>query len=224
MAKHTKGIGFSPEELRLTSNILILAGSETSATCLSGAIYFLLRHPHWTSQLHSELRNSFHSPSEMTFRSLAPLKVLNAIIQESLRMYPPLPIDLPRMTPKQGATIAGTFIPPNTRVGIPMYPAYRSKSNFKDPDTFAPSRWLGDEKYASDRRAVFQPFSMGSRNCIGQNFAWAEMRCILARLVWGFEMELCRESERWDEGQKVYFVWFKPPLMVKLKARNEAVA
>jgi len=62
---------------------------------------------------------------------------------------------------------------------------------------------------------------MGSRNCIGQNFAWAEMRSILARLVWNFEMELCPESEVWGKGQKVYFVWFKSPLMVKLTARSE---
>jgi len=155
MAKHTKGKGFAPEELRLTSSILILAGSETSATCLSGAMYFLLQHPEWTSQLLSELRSAFRSSSKMTFQSLAPLKVLNSIIQESLRMYPPLPIDLPRMTSKEGATIAGTYIPPHTRVGIPMYPAFHSATNLKDPDTFVPNRWLGDEEYAGDRRAVF---------------------------------------------------------------------
>ncbi|KAF3054060.1 hypothetical protein E8E11_010913 [Didymella keratinophila] len=139
MAKHTKGKGFAPEELRLISGILILAGSETSATCLSGAIYFLVQHPEWTSQLLSELRSAFRSSSEMTFQSLAPLKVLNSIIQESLRMYPPLPIDMPRMTTKEGASGAGTYIPPHTRVGIPMYPAFHSETNFKDPDTFAPN-------------------------------------------------------------------------------------
>lgn len=222
MAKYTEGKSFAPEELRLTSSILILAGSETSATCLSGAIYFLLKNPMWMSQLLLELRGAFKGDSEITFQSLASLKVLNSIIQESLRMFPPLPIDLPRMTPKEGATICGTYIPPNTRVGIPMYPAYRSELNFKDPDIFAPNRWLGDEEYANDRRSVLQPFSMGSRKCIGQNFAWAEMCSILARLVWNFEMELCPESEGWDQGQKVYFVWSKPPLMVKLKARSES--
>ncbi|KAF1928356.1 putative benzoate 4-monooxygenase cytochrome P450, partial [Didymella exigua CBS 183.55] len=221
MTKHTEGKGFALEELRLTSSILILAGSETSATCLSGAIYFLLKSPDWLSKLSVELRSAFKSESEITFQSLAPLKVLNSIIQESLRMYPPLPVDLPRMTPEEGATISGTYIPPNTRVGIPMYPAFRSELNFKNSDAFAPNRWLGDEEYASDRRSVLQPFSMGSRNCIGQNFAWAEMRSILARLVWNFEMELCPESEGWDQGQRVYFVWSKPPLMIKLKARSE---
>lgn len=157
----------------------------------------------------------------MSFQSLAQLKVLNAMIQESLRLYPPLSIDIPRMTPKEGATVCGIFIPPHTRVGIPMYPAYRSMLNFKDPDTFAPERWPGDRRYADDRRTVLQPFSMGSRNCIGQNFAWAEMRSILARLVWAFEMELCPQSEGWDQGQRIYLLWAKPPLMVKLKTRSD---
>ncbi|KAJ4373726.1 hypothetical protein N0V86_007869 [Didymella sp. IMI 355093] len=223
MAKHTQGKGFAPEELRLTSIFLILAGSETSAACVSGAIYFLLKNPAWTSKLLHELRSAFQSSSDMTFQSLSPLRILNSIIQESLRMYPPAPIDLPRTTPTQGATICGTFVPAHTRVGIPMYPAYRSARNFKNPDSFAPNRWLGDAEYAGDRRAVLQPFSMGSRNCIGQNFAWAEMRSILARLVWSFEMELCPESEGWDQGQKVFFGWFKRPLMVKLKARSGVV-
>jgi cytochrome P450 len=208
----------TPEELRLTSALLIVAGSETSATCLSGAIYYLLKHPIWMTRLQAELRNAFRDEQEICFQSVSRLKVLHAILQETLRMYPPLPVDVPRITPSEGATVCGTYIPPHTRVGIPMYPAYRSSLNFKDPNSFAPERWLGDEKYTDDRRSVLQPFSMGTRNCIGQNLAWAEMRTILARLVWNFDMELLPESEGWDEGQKIYVLWHKPPLMVKLKA------
>ncbi|KAF2626333.1 cytochrome P450 monooxygenase-like protein [Macroventuria anomochaeta] len=206
--------------LRLTSGLLIIAGSETSATCLSGAVYYLLKNPTWITCLLSELRSAFKNESEMSFQSLSHLKVLQAVIQESLRMYPPLPVDMPRMTPPEGATVCGAYIPPHTSISIPHYPAYHSHLNFKDPDTFAPERWLGDEKYADDRRSVLQPFSMGSRNCIGQNLAWAEMRSILARLVWSFEMELLPESEGWDQGQKIYLLWFKPALMVRLRARE----
>lgn len=61
-------------------------------------------------------------------------------------MYQPLTVDLPRTTPKEGATLCGTYTSPNTRVGIPIYPVYRSKINFRNPGTFAPSRWLGDEE------------------------------------------------------------------------------
>ncbi len=49
-----------------------------------------------------------------------------------------------------------------------MYAAYRSHTNFKDPDTYIPERWLNDPRYQSDKKAVFQPFSVGARSCIGK--------------------------------------------------------
>lgn len=192
----------TPGELRLTSALLILAGSETSATCLSAALFHLAKSPEWTNRLLNELKAAFKQDSEMTFQSLSQLPILTAILQESLRIYPLLPTDLPRMTPPQGATVCGTYIPPHTRISIPMYPAYHSRTNFTDPDTFAPQRWLGDKRYKDDKRAVLQPFSMGSRNCIGQSLAWAEMRSVLARVVWGFEMELLPECWEGTVGRR----------------------
>lgn len=55
---------------------------------------------------------------------------------------------------------------------------------------------------------------------IGQNMAWAEIRTILARLVWYFDMTLEEESAQW-ENQKVFVLWDKPSLMVKLTARTK---
>lgn len=53
---------------------------------------------------------------------------------------------------------------------MPHYGAYHSKSNFKNPETFAPERWLpeGEEEYRADRKNVFMPFSYGPRNCLGK--------------------------------------------------------
>ncbi|KAF1847911.1 benzoate 4-monooxygenase cytochrome P450 [Cucurbitaria berberidis CBS 394.84] len=217
--KHNGEKGVTVDEIKQTSGTLIIAGSETSATLLSGAIYYLLKNPEWMSKLHHELRNSFKDESQISFASLSQLKILNAIIQETFRMYPPVPTFLPRFVPKPGATICGTFIPPGTHLGITQYPAYRSSRNFKDPNTYAPQRFLGDGDYADDKRSVIQPFSVGPRNCIGQNLAWAEIRTILARLVWHFEFELESESQDW-EHQKVFVLWQKPSLMVRLKART----
>lgn len=97
---------------------------------------------------------------------------------------------------------------------------YRSSQHFADPDAFHPERFLGDTKYAGDKRHVVQPFSVGPRNCIGQSLAWAELRTILARLVWNFEMRICEESRGW-ERQKVHILWQKGGLMVRLRGRRE---
>ena len=81
-----------------------------------------------------------------------------------------------------------------------------------------PERYLekDGERFRGDNRAVVQPFSLGPRNCIGQNLAKAEMRLILAKLVWHFDMELVDKDEDWVSKQHVYGLWDKEPLMVKL--------
>jgi cytochrome P450 len=208
-------------EIEGLSSTLIFAGSETSGTLLSGAIYYLLKNPRWLEELQREVRGTFAQESQITFIASAQLKIMNAIIFEALRMYPPVPVALPRVVPRTGATVAGTFIPPNTKIGIPHYAAYHSSRNFTDPEKFAPERFMGDEAYANDKRSVVQPFSVGYRNCIGQNLAWAEMRTILARIAWNFDMELLNVGKDW-KNQKAFVLWSKPSLMVKLTVRKGA--
>ena len=120
-----------------------------------------------------------------------------------------------RITPPEGLQLAGQFVPGGTAVGIPMYAACNSARNFRDPEQFAPDRWLGDPRFETDRRGAMQPFGIGPRNCLGQNLAYVEMRLILAKLLWSFDLELCGESEDWGQ-LKAYMVWDKRPLWVKL--------
>ena len=102
--------------------------------------------------------------------------------------------------------------------------AYHSTQNFRDPSQFVPERFLGDEKYKDDQIAVLQPFSYGPRNCIGKNLAYFEMRLILARTIWNFDLELMPESANWAD-QKVFVLWLKSPLFVKmsLATRNGVI-
>jgi cytochrome P450 len=120
------------------------------------------------------------------------------------------------MRVSRGNTIAGQYAPPGNLIGVSHWACYHSASNFRDPDEFVTERWLGDERYEDDRKDAFKPFSDGPRNCIGINLAYAEMRLLLARLLWNFDMELCEESSDWMTGMKVYVVYQRPPLMTKL--------
>ena len=71
-----------------------------------------------------------------------------------------------------------------------------------------------------DKKSAYQPFGIGRHACIGQSLAYAEMRLILARLFFAFDISLLDEKDKWDWGtQKTYIFWEKKPLMVQLRVR-----
>jgi cytochrome P450 len=162
------GLGF--DEMVSVSEILILAGSETVATALSGMLYYLLQEPSSLTRLAHEIRSSFQHEEEININSAAPLRYLRAVLEESMRLYPPVPAALPRMVPEPGQIICDRFVPSGTSVGLPHYSCYHSASNFFEPEIFHPERWLEweDPRFKDDRKDAFHPFSHGPRNCLGK--------------------------------------------------------
>lgn len=160
--------GMSEDELKVGAQVLIIAGSETTATLLSGATYLLLSNGDALEKLKQEIRSSFKNEDEIDMQSTAGLPYLNAVLEESLRMYPPVPNTLPRTTPAPGEVVCGKFVPAGTSVGIHQLSCYMSEKNFVEPKRFAPERWLDDEHFAKDQKDVLQPFSFGPRNCLGK--------------------------------------------------------
>lgn len=166
--------GLSFEELVSQAQLLMLAGSETTASLLSGLLYYLLINPDALPRLKEEVRTSFSEEAEISMQSVSYLPYLGAVIEESLRIYPPAPNIFPRSTPQPGQIICGRFVPGGTSVGIHQYSAHRSAKNFFEPDSFHPERWLnnGDDRFTNDDKNAFHPFSHGPRNCIGKKYVF----------------------------------------------------
>jgi len=99
------------EEMYANSNIFMLAGTETTATLLSGLTYYLLTSPEKLAQLTSEIRDAFTNDSEITIEKLQALKYLNACVEEGLRIYPPVANGLPRIVSPGGTMIGGRHVP-----------------------------------------------------------------------------------------------------------------
>lgn len=99
-------------ELYATFMILTTAGSETTATALTGTFNYLVNHsPKSLHQLEHEIRSAFSSPEEITIEAVRELPFLNAVINEGLRLCPPVPWILPRLVPEGGSMICGTWLP-----------------------------------------------------------------------------------------------------------------
>ncbi|KAF2492305.1 cytochrome P450 [Lophium mytilinum] len=211
--------GMTVPEMVNNASILVLGGSETSATLLTGAVFLLLKHPAVLEKLTTEVRTSFKQDSDITLHSVDTLRYMGAVLDEAMRLYPPVPDSGNRVVPPQGVEICGSWVPGGTSVGVPQYPTNYLPSNFTRPGEFLPERWLGAAEFEGDDRDARQPFSFGARNCIGKNLAYAEMRLILAKVCWNFDMELDEERcGEWMEGQKVFILWQKGPLWVKVKS------
>ncbi|KAI1085078.1 cytochrome P450 [Whalleya microplaca] len=218
-----KGDEITRPELDSNSHLFMLAGTETTATSLSGQVYYLLRYPDKMEKLLQEVR-SVADESELTVDRLRHMPYLQAVIDEALRIYPPVPIMAQRQTPPRGNTLDGQFVPGNTLIAPATWTAFRHPVNWKDGNDFIPERWiLNDPDYAQyheyDKREASQPFTTGPRACLGKNLAYYEMRAILSRLLYNFDLELCPESQDWI-NQKSWSLWDKPPLMVKISPRK----
>jgi cytochrome P450 len=103
--------GFSFQELVSNGSTLIIAGSETTATLLSGVTYLLLRNPRVLAKLQNEIRFTFTDESEINLESCNKLEYCLAVLTEALRVYPPVAPGLPRIVDAQGDMIAGNWVP-----------------------------------------------------------------------------------------------------------------
>ncbi len=109
--RHNEKNEMSQRELIANAGCLIIAGSESTATLLSGLIFHLHSTPRVLRLLQEEVRQAFDSASKITFASAAELPYLQACIEEALRLYPPIPCGLPRQVPWEGMVIDGRFVP-----------------------------------------------------------------------------------------------------------------
>jgi len=170
--------GMTLPEIQETAVILVIAGSETTATLMSALCYFLLRHPHTYRRATSEVRNHFTSYDNINMVTTNELKYLQAVVEETFRVFPPSPNTFPRIVPGNGEIIEGKWVPGGMTVGVHPFAATHHPDNFYRPDDFLPERWLpahlyrdGDvraEMFANDKKHMSQPFSFGPRNCIGK--------------------------------------------------------
>lgn len=217
----------SQTEIVLNMALFISAGTDTTATALTGWTYFVCTHPEVYSRLVSEIRGALETEDDVKWSKVKDLKFLEATIYEALRLFPPSPASQQRIVPPGGATIDGYYVPAGKTVAVSPWSSTHSRLNFRDPDLFRPERWLGEEPFQDDRLGASLPFGTGPRVCIGRHLAYLEMRLIVAHLLWNFDMKLDRgefeeKNQVWGldgtmKPTKVFHSMMKPELWVQLK-------
>ncbi|TFK91285.1 cytochrome P450 [Polyporus arcularius HHB13444] len=184
-------------DLEREALVAIQAGSDNTSITMSLSLYFLLAEPRYYDQLQTELDKAFPNPTgPLPVNDLMALPLLNAAINETLRFSSPYFI--PRVVPEGGSTIDGKYIPPGTIVALAAYSQQTSAENFyPDPQVYRPERWLegGLGPETKTNKAALASFSFGPHACVARNFAYQEMRFVLARLILAYDMKLPAEFD-----------------------------
>jgi len=207
------GAGLSDAALIDNLKTFFFAGFDTTAITLSYALYLLSQAPEWTEKIVAEVRDVLevdaNAPNVQDrlktaiYDDVAQLKVTEAVVKETLRLYPSAQVT--SRTNLKEITLAGTKIPPGTTLMVPIWHIQRSPHNWKDPEEFRPTRFIVDGIDAkAGSRANSEgahpyswiPFSGGQRNCVGQRFAMLEAVVSLATIVYHLDFKFTRDAKK----------------------------
>ncbi|KAI5364608.1 Putative cytochrome P450 [Septoria linicola] len=191
------GNGFTTPELWGESNLLIIAGSDTTSTALAAAVFYLVHNPAKLEKLAKEVRAAFGDVEEIRIGpALAGLHYLRAVIDEAMRLSPSVGGLLPREVLAGGMEIDGEQIPEGTVVGVPHYTVQHNEAYYPGAFEFKPERWIAGSEPGITAESVaivqsaFCPFSVGPRGCIGKGMAYNELMLSLARAIYMYDMRL----------------------------------
>jgi cytochrome P450 len=207
------GEGFTTPELWGESNLLIIAGSDTTSTAMAATLFYLVRNPHALSTVTKEIRDKFSSVEDIIHGpALGTCTYLRACIDEAMRLSPSVGGILPREIQAGGMTVDGHVLPAGVVVGTPHYTIHHNEAYFPSAYSYLPERWLSGAsnplsgKVTSDEdvaaaQSAFCPFSVGPRGCIGKAMAYAEMMTTLARAIFLYDMRKAVGVEDPGEGR-----------------------
>lgn len=174
-----EGTGLDDRQLRNETITFLLAGHETTANALTWIFHLISRHPEIEQLLLEEISTALGGRTPV-LQDLPQLCYTKAVIQESMRLYPPIWIIERRVI--EDDSIGGYTLPAGSAVVISPYALHRHPAFWREPEKFDPSRFLTGTPEA------YIPFGAGPRFCIGNEFAMMEAQLITVMILQAFHL------------------------------------
>ncbi|CAG0930427.1 cytochrome P450 family 4 [Thermoflexales bacterium] len=165
---------------------MFIAGHDTSTALLAWTLYLLGKHPHVLARVRDEVDANLQGDPP-TLENTAQLRYLQCVIDETLRMYPPIHLGTRRIV--SDLQFQGYDLPQGRRANYSIYLTQRNPNFWPDPGVFNPDRFL-PENERGRQPYTYLPFGGGPRNCIGAAFAQVESKIVIARLIQLFDFTL----------------------------------
>lgn len=186
----------------------VFAGSDTTSISLNAIVYFIITHPDVLAKMRAEMdeaaaRGAFSDPP--TFAETQALPYLQAALKEGVRMHPAVGLPLWRVVPAGGVTLCGQYFPAGSEVGVNPWVAHRNHGVWgADADEYRPERWLDvPEDKLREMNALYMPFGLGSRTCIGKNISLLEISKVVPQLLRKFDLTLTNKTNPVKGGSEL---------------------
>ncbi|RDB27712.1 hypothetical protein Hypma_003306 [Hypsizygus marmoreus] len=213
------GPPLSEQQAAADAAFMVVAGSDTISQALTSLFRHVLGNDSVLTRLRAEINAVYEPGDNIDPVRLAKLPYLDACVQETLRLVPPVAAGPPRYS-DNGGQILDRYIPGGTTVACPTYTLHRDPQNFKDPESFTPERWLPGSKMTPHNHEAFAPFSYGLGVCIGKPVALYNMKLLTVRLLQGLDFSFAKgfDVNKFDSSYKEHNLWLHDPLVVEVKA------
>ncbi|XP_021863528.1 cytochrome P450 736A117 isoform X2 [Spinacia oleracea] len=186
---NTAGFPIGKDSIKALILDMFAGGTDTTYTVLEWAMTELLRHPTVMKKLQEEVRNITSGQADVSEEDLENMKYLKAVIKETLRLHPPIPLLVPRES-TQDVKINGYEIAAGTRVITNAWAIHRDPATWEEPEEFHPERFLNSSIDFKGQDFELIPFGSGRRGCPGILFAIANNELVLANLLNKFNWAL----------------------------------
>ena len=168
---------------------LLVGGTESSAMTVEWAISELLKKPELFKKATQELDRVIGQNRWVTEKDIPNLPYVEAIVKETMRMHPVVPMLVPRCA-REDCNVAGYDIQKGTRVLINVWSIGRDPELWKDPQEFYPERFIGKEIDVKGQDYELLPFGSGRRMCPGYSLGLKVVQSTLANLLHGYNWKL----------------------------------
>ncbi|KAK9073271.1 hypothetical protein SSX86_007595 [Deinandra increscens subsp. villosa] len=188
---------FTYDHIKAILMDILLGGTETSATTVVWAMTLLMKNPASLKKLQLEVRNEIGNKGRVDEDDLYKLKYLKAVIKETYRLNPAVPLLVPRES-RDRCVLGGYAIPKKTIVYVNAWALGRDPKCWEIPERFEPERFMGSSVDYKGTDFELIPFGSGRRGCPGMLLGAATVEVALSNLVYSFNWELPDETSEID--------------------------
>ncbi len=205
---------------------MMFAGHHTSSGTASWAMIELLRNPQVLTDVVAELDELYTDdgtgPVEVSFQALRSIPALEATLKETLRLHPPLIILMRKVV--EDFEVLGHTIPAGTMIAASPKVSNRIASDFPNPESFDPSRYIDPNQEDLQNRWTWIPFGAGKHRCVGNAFAMMQMKAIFSVLLRDFTFSPAQDLDSYGDDYSKMVIQLARPCRVTYRRRSPSDA